>query len=79
MQAAIQELQDAMVVMAHIEKRQTEILRSHTEHLAEIDEYRAEIDEYRRRTDQNLAEITDKLNGLIGYIEGQRPDGGLKQ
>jgi hypothetical protein len=72
MQAAIRELQDAMVVMAHIEKRQSEILKVHTEHLAEIDEYR-------RRTDQNLAEITDKLNGLIGYVAGQRPDGGLKQ
>ncbi len=44
MQAAIQERQDAMVVMAHIEKRQS-----------------------------------DKLNGLIGYRAGQRPDGGLKQ
>lgn len=30
--------------------------------------------EFRRRTDQNLAEITDKLNGLIGYVSGlQRP------
>ena len=83
MQAAIQELQDAMVVMAHIEKRQSEMLKSHNEYLAEFEEHRrrtdAEIDEYRRRTDQNLAEITDKLNGLIGYVEGQRPDGGLKQ
>src|SRR5438552_3447217 len=23
---------------------------------------------YQERTDQNLAEITDKLNGLIGYV-----------
>jgi hypothetical protein len=72
MQAAIQELQDAVVVMAHIEKRQSEILRSHTEHLAEIDEYR-------RRTDQNLTEITDKLNGLTGYVAGHCPDGDRKQ
>jgi hypothetical protein len=42
-------------------------------------EHLAEIDEYRRRTDQNLAEITDKLNGLIGYVAGHRPDGDLKQ
>jgi len=64
MQAAIQELQDAMVVMAHIEKRQSEWIRI-------ADGQLAEIAEYRRRTEQNLAEITDKLNGLIGYIDGQ--------
>ena len=67
MQAAIQELQDAMVVMAYVEKRQSEMLKFHTEHLAEIDEFR-------RRTDQNLAEITDKLNGLIGYVADRRPE-----
>jgi hypothetical protein len=72
MQAAIKELQDAMVVMAHIEKRQSEILKVHTERLAESEEFR-------RRTDQNLAEITDKLNGLIGYVAGQHPGGDLKQ
>jgi hypothetical protein len=27
--------------------------------------------EYQARTDQNLAEITDKLNGLIGYVAGE--------
>jgi hypothetical protein len=33
----------------------------------------AEGDVFRRRTEQNLAEITDKLNGLIGYIDGMNP------
>ena len=28
---------------------------------------------FRQRVDQNLAEITDKLNGLIGYVAGQQP------
>ena len=65
MQAAIRELQDAMVVMAHLEKKQSEHL--------------VELQEFRHRTEQNLAEITDKLNGLIGYVAGERPDGGLKQ
>jgi predicted nucleic acid-binding Zn-ribbon protein len=86
MQAAIKELQDAMVVMAHIEKRQSEMLNVHSDYLAEIAEFRhrteknlAEISEFRRRTEQNLAEMTDKLNGLIGYVAGQRPGGELKQ
>ncbi len=59
---AIKDLQDNLVVIAEIERRQSAILREHTERIAEIEEFR-------RRTDQNLAEITDKLNGLIGYID----------
>ncbi len=59
MQAAIKELQDTVIVMAHIEKRQSEVLK--------------DLAEFRIRTEQNLAGITDKLNGLIGYMEGQRP------
>jgi hypothetical protein len=60
MQAAIKELQDAVIVMAHIEKRQSEVLK--------------DLVEFRIRTEQNMAEITDKLNGLIGYVDGQRPN-----
>ena len=48
MQQAIKELQDAVVVMAHIEKRQSEMLK--------------DLAEWRYRTKQNLAEITDKLS-----------------
>jgi hypothetical protein len=55
----------ATVVMAHLEKKQSEHL--------------VELQEFRHRTEQNLAEITDKLNGLIGYVAGQRPNGGFKQ
>jgi len=63
---AIKDLQDAMIVIAEIEKRQSAMLREHAEHLGELLEFR-------RRTDQNLAEITDKLNGLIGYVGGMNP------
>jgi hypothetical protein len=63
MQAAIKDLQDAVVVMAHIEKQQSEHLR--------------DLRQFQHRTEQNLAEITDKLNGLIGCVAGQR--GGPKQ
>jgi hypothetical protein len=59
MQAAIKDLQDAVVVMAHIEKQQSEHIR--------------ELRQFQHRTEQNLAEITDKLNGLIGYVAGQHP------
>jgi hypothetical protein len=59
MQAAIKDLQDAVVVMAHIEKQQSEHIR--------------DLRQFQHRTEQNLAEITDKLNGLIGHIAGERP------
>jgi hypothetical protein len=78
MQAAIKELQDAMVVMAHLEKHQTEILKQHARMIEKHDLLLEETQEFRRRTDQNLAEITDKLNGLIGYVAGERPDSGPK-
>jgi hypothetical protein len=60
MQAAIKELQETMVVMAHIEKAQSE--------------HKMQSEKFRIRTEENLAEITDKLNGLIGYVAGQKPE-----
>lgn len=63
---AIKELQDNLVVLSEIERRQSKILREHSEHVGELLEFR-------RRTDQNMAEITDKLNGLIGYVSGLKP------
>jgi hypothetical protein len=77
---AIKDLQDAMIVIAEIEKRQSALLREHSERIVNIEQHlervarlEAESAEFRRRTDQNLAEITDKLNGLIGYVGGMNP------
>ena len=63
MRAAIKELQDTGVVMAHIEK-------TSSEHVKDLVQFRIESEKFRLRTEQNLAEITDKLNGLIGYVAG---------
>jgi molecular chaperone GrpE (heat shock protein) len=83
MQEVIKSLQDAMVVMAHLEKRQDDRIARTEEEVDRLTAFRLrtdkEIQEFRHRTEQNLAEITDKLNGLIGYIAGQHPGGGLKQ
>jgi predicted nucleic acid-binding Zn-ribbon protein len=67
---AIKDLQDALIVIAEIEKRQSTLLREHSERIVRLE---AESLEFRRRTDQNLAKITDKLNGLIGYVGGMNP------
>jgi hypothetical protein len=77
MDKVIKELQDTLVVMAEIERRQAAVLREHSEGIVSNEEYVAKLNtqsaEYQRRTDQNLAEITDKLNGLIGYMDGLHP------
>jgi len=73
MQAAIKELQDTVIVMAHIEKRQSEVLKDLVEFRSRTERNLAEIPEFQSRTERNLAEITDKLNGLIGYVDGQGP------
>ena len=70
LERAVKDLQDNLVVISEIERRQSELLKLHSERLVLIE---AETAEYRLRTGQNLAEITDKLNGLIGYVSDQRP------
>ena len=72
MEAVIKDLQDTLTVMAEIERRQSKMLLEHSERLVsleeEVSEYRRESAKFQMRTDQNLAEITDKLNGLTGYV-----------
>jgi hypothetical protein len=69
------ELQDAMVVMAHMEARQTDRLLRQEKEIEDLTLSRARVDPtvhrlgeesavFQRRT-HNLAEITDKLNRLI--------------
>ena len=70
LEQAVKDLQDNLIVISELERRQSELLKVHSQRLVLIE---AESAEYRRRTDQNLAEITDKLNGLIGYASDQRP------
>ena len=57
----IRELQDNLLVIAEIERRQSALLKEHSEHIGELIQYRLRID-------QNLAEITDKLNSEMRAI-----------
>ena len=74
MQAAIKELQETMVVMAYIEKKQSEHIRDLVDFRTQSERLQMQADTFRKRTEENLAEITDKLNGLIGYVAGQDPN-----
>src|ERR1700677_957297 len=75
MQTAIKELQETMEVLAHIEKTSSEHIKDLVQFRIQSERVQLQAEEFRRRTDQNLAEITDKLNGLIGYVAGQNPTG----
>ncbi len=39
---------------------------------AHVDRFIQASGEAQRRTDEKMAELADKLNGLIGYVEGMR-------
>jgi len=65
MEQVIKQLQDTATVMAGIQARQAEVLKGHSQWL---EEHHTFI----RRHQQVMAEIEDKLNGLIGYIDGHR-------
>jgi chromosome segregation ATPase len=56
-------------------KRITELETNSADHRKRIAELETKSAEYQARTDQNLAEITDKLNGVIGYVDGKRNGG----
>ena len=74
MQSAIKELQDTMVVMAHIEKMQSEHISDLVEFRIQSEKLQLQSEKFRARTDETLTEIADKLNGLIGYVAGQKPE-----
>ena len=77
---AMKDLQDTLVVISEMERRQSALLREHSERIVLIEEDNIKhlermknIERFHERTEQNLAEITDKFNGLIGYIAGMNP------
>jgi len=74
LERAVKDLQDNLLVLTEIERRQSAMLLEHSERIVANQEYIAKLNAesavFQRRTDQNLAEITDKLNGLIGYMDG---------
>jgi hypothetical protein len=67
----IGQLKDTLVVMAGIQRRQAEVQKLQA---FELDAQRESYALHERRmnhVDTRLAEITDKLDGLIGFMDGQ--------
>jgi hypothetical protein len=59
----INQLKDTLIVMAEIQRRQAEVQKMQAEGFA-LHEQRM------NHIDMRLAEITDKLDGLIGFMDG---------
>ena len=63
MSDSLDKLTDRLTALAEAHRLTEESRRQSSERIAALEEQSAK---FRQRTDQNLAEITDKLNGLIG-------------
>jgi hypothetical protein len=69
----ILKIQDTLVVMDEIERRQAEVYKVQAEQLdAMLEQMRRGYELHEKRmahVEQNLEEITDNLNGLIGFMD----------
>jgi hypothetical protein len=66
----ISRLQDTLVVMAEIQRRQADVQRVPAERIIATEEGMKLHEQRMNHVDMRLAEITDKLDGLIGFMNG---------
>jgi ABC-type phosphate transport system auxiliary subunit len=73
-QNAIKELQDTLVVVSEIQRRQAEVQKLQAQELDAMREAYRLHEKRMAHFDENMHEAGDKLNGLIGYLDGLRRD-----
>lgn len=66
---AIRSLQDTAIVMAEIQRRQSEVQKAQAGMLENLLEFRQQTEKNLAHVTIRLAEITDKLDGLIGFVD----------
>jgi hypothetical protein len=66
----MRQLQDTVVVMADIQRRQAAVQKLQAENVVSAQESLRIHQQRMDHVDMRLAEITDKLDGLIGFIGG---------
>jgi len=62
LEEARRELEDTVIVMSGLERRPSALLKEHSELIVRIEHNLA-------NTSEKLSEMTDKLNGLIGWAD----------
>ena len=66
---AIRSLQDTAVVMAEIQRRQSDVQKTQAGLVETLLEFRQQTEKNLAHVTVRLAEITDKLDGLIGFVD----------
>ncbi len=66
---AIRSLQDTAVVMAEIQRRQSDVQKTQAGLVESLVEFRQQTEKNLAHVAVRLAEITDKLDGLIGFVD----------
>lgn len=66
----IRQLQDTAIVMAEIQRRQAEVQKLQAEYVVSMQESLRVHQKRMDHVDMRLSEITDKLDGLIGFMGG---------
>ena len=66
----INRLQETLVLMAEIQRRQADVQRIQAERIIATEEGMKLHEQRMNHIELNLSEITDKLNGLIGFMDG---------
>lgn len=66
----IRQLQDTAIVMAEIQRRQAEGQKLQAEYVVSMQESLRVHQQRMDHVDMRLSEITDKLDGLIGFMGG---------
>lgn len=64
LEAARKELEDAMVVMAHLEKKAGERIKEHAQILADHQQWLKKHDEYGERIDKLVSAIADLVSRI---------------
>jgi hypothetical protein len=59
------ELQDAFIVMTHVETRMSQLIKQQAEYMADHEARLQHHEQMLKRIDTGLAEATDKINFLI--------------
>jgi hypothetical protein len=77
-QNAIKELQNTLVVVSEIQRRQAEVQKLQAHEMDALREmFREGMKGHEERMahfEQSMSEAGDKLNGLIGYLDGLKRD-----
>jgi hypothetical protein len=66
---AVRSLQDTAVVMAEIQRRQSDVQKTQAGLVESLLEFRQQTEKNLAHVTVRLAEITDKLDGLIGFVD----------